>query len=102
MTALPPPATTMRTVASPSPEAPPVTMNVLSFNCMFAFPSLGLLENGQGGRDEARQVAEVCRENHGVVCPGDVGEGRDVLLGDLQVHRLQAAGRFDGLGHLTD
>ncbi len=37
MTALPPPATTMRTVAAPSPEAPPVTMNVLPSSCMRQF-----------------------------------------------------------------
>ena len=29
MTALPPPATIILTVAAPSPDAPPVTMNVL-------------------------------------------------------------------------
>jgi hypothetical protein len=34
ITTLPPPSTTMRAVAAPSPDAPPVTMNVLPFNSM--------------------------------------------------------------------
>ena len=34
ITTLPPPATTMRAVAAPSPDAPPVTRNVLPSSCI--------------------------------------------------------------------
>src|SRR5262245_49774012 len=102
MMAFPPPAITIRTVAAPHPEAPPVTMNVLSFNCIFVALSLGLLEDGQGGRDETCQVAKVRRQDHRVARLRDVGERCDVLLGDLEVHGLQPAGRLDRLGHLPD
>ena len=41
MTALPPPATIMRTVAAPRPDAPPVTMNVLPLSSMSVSAPLG-------------------------------------------------------------
>jgi hypothetical protein len=34
MRTLPPASTTIRAVAAPSPDAPPVTMNVLPWICM--------------------------------------------------------------------
>ena len=60
------------------------------------------LNNGHRRRDQSREVGDVRRHDQRVVGLGEIGERGDVLLGHLEVHRLQPAGRVDRLGDLPD
>src|SRR5512143_3052989 len=66
-TALPPPATTIRAVASPSPEAPPVTMKVLPCNCIAVLSLFRLcLEYRHRRRDETGEIGKIGGHYDGV------------------------------------
>src|SRR5689334_14719 len=101
-----PPSTAIRAVAAPSPDAPPVTMNTLpasSIPCssLCARARLGL-DHRQRGGDQPRDVGNVGRHDHAVRRLREIAELRDVFLGDLEVHRADAAGLGDRLGDLPD
>src|SRR4029077_17810375 len=92
MTTLPPASTSMRAVAAPNPDAPPVTMNVLPsirISPFLSIPGRRLsrlrLEHRHRGGDQAREIREVRRHDHRVVGLRDVRERANVLLGDLEV-----------------
>src|SRR4030095_2463630 len=75
ITALPPPATIMRTVPAPRPEAPPVTINVLPLKSMLFLR----LDHRHRGRDEPGNVRHVGRNDQRVVGLREQAERIDVV-----------------------
>src|SRR6476659_2407274 len=114
----PPPSTTMRAVAAPRPDAPPVTMNVLSRISIRILRRRPRADAGPLGselcvvgrrfhhrqrrRDEAGDVGHIRRQDQRVRRLREVAELRDVLLRHSQIDRLHATWRADRLRDLAD
>src|SRR6185312_16957134 len=124
-TAFPPPATTIRAVAAPRPDAPPLITKTLPRSSIVllrcpirsaaaarARANAGAgrrrallflrLEYGRRRRHQPGQVGQVRRHDQRVIGLGEIGERGDVLLGDLQVDGVDAAGRDDRLRDLAN
>src|SRR5438874_3430770 len=99
-TTLAPPSTSMRAVAAPRPEAPPVTIKTPLEICMRLL--FLCLEYGRRRRDQPGQVRQIRRHDQRVVGLGDIGERGHVLLGHLQIDCVHPTRRGDRLGDLLD
>src|SRR5450755_1623898 len=98
-TTLPPLETIMRAHAAPRPDAAPVTKNTLPAICTSL---LLCLEHRRRSRNQPRKIGQVRRHDERVIGLGQVGESGHVLFGDLEVDGIDAAGRHDSCGDLTN